>query len=152
MSLYEPQFPLESRVKDTNEIKLAPAVLAHERMRYARSTSKDSIAVTPIVERDQTYLDSRGRALPKAQARPGFRTSSKGTTFHQPISGMNALLRAASALNPTAGGPPGNAMSPYNMASDAVHVGTKPICHKRKATTATTPETIDHFEPIGTSV
>ena len=38
MSLYEPQFPLESRVKDTNEIKLAPAVLAHERTYYARST------------------------------------------------------------------------------------------------------------------
>ena len=134
MSYYEPQYPSRVQGQDMNETRLAPAALPHERTYYARSTSKDSIAVTPIMERDQTYLDSRGRALPKAQARPGFRTSSKGTTFHQPISGMNALLRAASALNPTAGGPPGNAMSPYNMASDAVHVGTKPICHKRKAT------------------
>ena len=125
MSNYEPQFSPRVPGQDTNEDRRAPAVHAHERTSYARWTSKDSIAVTPIMERDQTYLDSRGRALPKAQARPGFRTSSKGTTFHQPTSGMNALLRAASALNPVAGGSPGYALSPHSMGSDVLQIGTQ---------------------------
>ena len=90
MSYYEPQFPSRVQGQDIIETRHAPAALPHERMQHARSTSKDSIAVTPIMERDQTYLDSRGRALHKAQARPGFRTSSKGTTFHQPTTGLNA--------------------------------------------------------------
>ena len=55
MSYYEPQFPSRVQGQDTFETRLAPAVQPHERTSYARSTSKDSIAVTPILEARDTY-------------------------------------------------------------------------------------------------
>ena len=152
MSYNEPQFPPRVQGQDNFETRLAPAVQPHERTLYARSTSKDSIAVTPILEsRDIYNRASRDRASLQTEARPGFACPSANLSGPQPTSGFSVLLRTASALDPAAGGPHDRTMNLQSMASDAGYGGTMQICHKRKAVYASVPEDTDHLESIGTS-